>query len=182
MKDSKAMSEEEREILDVVDAADRVVGSMERGEIHRKGLFHRSVHVFLLDESDRLYLQRRSYEKSEHPGKWDSSASGHVDSGESYQEAARRELEEEIGVTASPEPVLRVRGSEETGMEHCMLFRVRRRDGDPDPRPDPREIIEGRFFETGEIEEGIARRPEKFSPSFRLLYRLYREQAGSGEG
>ncbi len=175
MKDSKIPAEEEREILDVVDADDRVVGSMARGEIHRKGLFHRSVHVFLFDESGRLYLQRRSYEKAEHPGKWDSSASGHVDSGESYEEAARRELEEEIGVRASPEPVFRVRGSAETGMEHCMLFRVRRRDGDPEPEPDPKEIIEGRFFEPAEIEEGIAERPEVFSPSFRMLYRRFRD-------
>ena len=170
------MPDEEREILDVVDADDLVVDAMERGEIHRKGLFHRSVHVFLLDEAGRIYLQKRSFEKLEHPGKWDSSASGHVDSGESYQAAAARELEEEIRVKASPEPVLRVRGSEETGMEHSVLFQVRRRTTDPEPSPNPREILEGRFFGTGEIEAAIATEPETFSPSFRLLYRLYREQ------
>ena len=128
----------------------------------------------------RIYLQKRSFEKSEHPGKWDSSASGHVDSGETYQEAAARELEEEIGVKASPEPVLGVGGSEETGMEHSMLFRVRRRTTDPGPTPDPREILEGRFFGALEIEEGIAKEPETFSPAFRLLYLLYRERAGEG--
>ena len=176
------ITDEDLEILDVVDAHDVVVGAMERGEIHRKRMFHRSVHVFLLDEAGRIYLQKRSFEKLEHPGKWDSSASGHVESGESYQEAAGRELEEEIGVKASPEPVLSVRASEQTGMEHSMLFHVRRSATDPEPNPNPREILEGRFFGTREIEEGIATEPETFSPSFMLLYRLYRERAGEGNG
>jgi len=175
------MPDDELEILDVVDADDLVVGTMERGEIHRKRLFHRSVHVFLFDEARRIYLQKRSFEKLEHPGKWDSSASGHVESGESYREAAGRELEEEIGVKASPEPVLSVRACEQTGMEHSMLFQVRRRTVDPDPNPNPREILEGRFFETREIEAGIAKEPETFSPSFRLLYSLYIERTGKGD-
>jgi isopentenyldiphosphate isomerase len=134
------------------------------------------VHVFLLDEDGRIYLQKRSIEKLEHPGKWDSSASGHVESGESYQTAAARELEEEIGVKATPEPVFRVRGSEETGMEHSMVFQVRRSATDPDPSPHPGEILEGRFFEPREIEQRIDGEPEIFSPSFLLLYRLYREK------
>jgi len=170
------MTDDELEILDVVDAHDLVLGAMERGEIHRKRLFHRSVHVFLVDDAGRIYLQKRSFEKLEHPGKWDSSASGHVESGESYQEAAGRELEEELGVKASPEPVLSVPASEQTGMEHSMLFRVRRRTTDPGPAPNPREILEGRFFGTREIEEGISSHPEAFSPSFIVLYRLYTEQ------
>jgi isopentenyl-diphosphate delta-isomerase type 1 len=171
---------EELEILDVVDADDRVVDSMERGEIHRKGLFHRSVHVFVFDEAGKLYLQRRSLAKAEHPGKWDSSASGHVDSGESYRAAAARELEEEIGLRASPEPVVKLRASEDTGMEHSMLFRVQRRGTDPCPNPNPEEVLEGRFFRMEEIEERLSREPEAFSPSFRQLFRLYREQTGTG--
>ena len=47
---------------------------------------------------------------------------------------------------------------------------------------DPREILEGRFFGTREIEVGIAKEPETFSPSFRLLYGLYRERGGKGVG
>lgn len=174
-------ADEEIEILDVVDADDLVMmGAMERGEIHRRRLFHRSVHVLLIDEEGRIYLQRRSFEKAEHPGKWDSSASGHVESGESYQEAAGRELEEEIGVKASPEPVLWLRGSEETGMEHVMLFHVRSRQADPEPTPNPREILEGRFFQPEEIEAGISKDPDRFSPSFRLLFGLYRAETGRG--
>jgi isopentenyldiphosphate isomerase len=146
---------------------------MERREIHRKGLFHRSVHVFVFDRAGSLYLQRRSMNKEEHPGKWDSSASGHVARGESYQKAALRELEEEIGLRASPEPILKIRACEETGMEHSMLFRVRRSATDARPRPNPEEIAEGRFFSRAEIDRGIAKEPETFAPSFRILFRKY---------
>jgi isopentenyl-diphosphate delta-isomerase type 1 len=172
---------EELEILDVVDADDRVVGAMERGDIHRKRLFHRSVHVFVFDSAERLYLQRRSFAKEEHPGKWDSSASGHVDSGESYEAAAARELEEEIGLKATPEPVLKIRACEDTGMEHSTLFRVQGRGADPSPQPNPQEVLEGRFFSTEEIEKMLSREQEAFSPSFRLLFRLYMDEVGGAE-
>ena len=175
-------ADEEREILDVVNADDLVMGTMEREEIHRKKLFHRSVHVFVFDDAGRIYLQRRSMDKEEHPGKWDSSASGHVGKGESYQEAAGRELEEEIGLRASPEPLIKLPASEETGMEHSMLFQVRMGPTDPSPRPSPQEILEGRFLQTEEIEGGIASEPEAFSPSFRLLFRLYMEEIQREEG
>ena len=175
-------ADEELETLDVVDADDRVVGTMERREIHRKGLFHRSVHVFVFDEAGRLYLQRRSLAKEEHPGKWDSSASGHMDSGESYQAAAARELEEEIGLQASPEPVIKMRACEDTGMEHSMLFRVQRKGTDPSPKPNRQEVLEGRFFRTEEIEERLSTEPQAFSPSFRLLFRRYMDEIGRAGG
>ena len=173
--------DEELEILDVVDADDRVVGAMERGDIHRKRLFHRSVHIFVFDTAGRLYLQRRSPAKEEHPGKWDSSASGHVDSGESYEAAAARELEEEIGLKATPEPVFKIRACEETGMEHSMLFRVQGGGNDPSPQPNPQEVIEGRFSSIEEIEERLSRQAEAFSPSFRLLFRRYMDETGGAE-
>jgi isopentenyl-diphosphate delta-isomerase type 1 len=175
-------ADEELEILDVVDADDRVIGARERGDIHRKRLFHRSVHVFVFDSAGRLYLQRRSLAKEEHPGRWDSSASGHVDSGESYEAAAVRELEEEIGLKAAPEPLVKIRACEDTGMEHSMLFRVQGRGTDPSPQPNPQEVLEGRFFRIEEIEERLSREAETFSPSFRLLFRLYREQSGRDSG
>jgi isopentenyl-diphosphate Delta-isomerase len=164
------------EILDVVDAEDSVVGALERGEIHRKKLFHRSVHVFVVDEAGRIYLQRRSLNKQEHPGKWDSSASGHVGRGESYEEAARRELDEEIGMQASPEPAIRICACEETGMEHSVLFRVQTKGADPAPNPNPQEVLEGRFFTAEEIEARISAEPQAFTPSFRILFRRYREK------
>ncbi|MEW6439712.1 MAG: NUDIX domain-containing protein [bacterium] len=164
------------ELLDVLDANDRVVGTAGRGEIHRRGLCHRSVHVFLTDGQGRIYLQRRSWAKKEHPGRWDSSASGHVGTGESYGHAAARELGEELGIEAAPEPLLKVPASSETGWEHSMLYVVRGPAAGQVIVPDPEEIIEGRFFTEAEALELIRKAPDTVSPAFCLLFEAWRRQ------
>jgi len=166
------------ELLDVVDEQDRVVRRAERREVHRLGLMHRAVHVFLVDGQDRLYLQRRSWSKDQLPGVWDSSASGHVDSGESYAEAARRELEEELGIAVPLEALFKAQASEETGGEHSLLYLARVRAGGAEPQPNPAEILEGGFFGVAEIEQWLDQSPQDFSPAFRLLFGRW--HAGDG--
>ncbi|MEN8724141.1 MAG: NUDIX domain-containing protein, partial [Lentimonas sp.] len=87
-----------QELFDVVDAEDTVLRIETRSVVHREKLFHRAVHVFVFNTKGELYLQRRSMTKDTAPGKWVSSCSGHVDSGEEYDQAAPRELGEEIGL------------------------------------------------------------------------------------
>jgi len=172
--------EDQDEELDVVDERDEIVGSASREEIHRRGLLHRSVHVFLVDGAGRIYLQKRSGWKKEHPLRWDSSASGHVLKGESYARAASRELAEELGIEAPVVQVLKVPASARTGWEHSALFLVRDVAGQLHPVPNPQEIEEGRFFTEAEIEELLCRFVETVSPSFSLLYKLWRSRAGQG--
>jgi len=68
-----------------------------RGEVHRDGDWHRSVHVWLGDEMGRLLLQRRSEHKDTHPGLWDVSCAGHISAGDGSLDTAQKELEEELG-------------------------------------------------------------------------------------
>lgn len=83
----------------VVDEHDTPIGEAPKEEVWQKGLFHRIVRIMLEDEQGRILLQRRSMQVESFPGYWDHSAAGHVDAGEDYDEAARRELQEELGVT-----------------------------------------------------------------------------------
>ncbi len=85
------------EIFDVVDLNDEVVGHRFRHEIHALGLMHRAVNVLLFNQRGEVFLQKRSMFKDVSPGLWDSSTSGHVDGGESYDICAVRETEEELG-------------------------------------------------------------------------------------
>ena len=88
------------EIFDLIDADDRVIGQVRRGDAHRNpSLLHRSVQVLLFSSDDRLLLQHRSESKDLFPGYYSASASGHVDSGEDYVSAASREMHEELGVS-----------------------------------------------------------------------------------
>lgn len=84
--------------IQVVDDEDRPIGEASYDELHQKGLRHRVVLIFVEDSRGRLLLQKRGPNVGTHPGFWDYSAAGHVDAGESYVKAAKRELLEEVGV------------------------------------------------------------------------------------
>ncbi len=90
---------EEDEWLDVVDDGNRVTGKDTYENIYRKGLSHRIVHVFVFNPRGQLLLQKRAKTRGFCPGCICSSASGHVKSGESYEEAGKRELSEELGIS-----------------------------------------------------------------------------------
>ncbi|MGH7972763.1 MAG: NUDIX hydrolase, partial [Limisphaerales bacterium] len=92
------------EIFDVVDDKDQVVGKRTRDEVHRLGLMHRAVHVLVFNAHGQVFLQKRSMKKDRQPGLWDSSTSGHLDSGETYDHCAIRELGEEIGLFLTEPP------------------------------------------------------------------------------
>ena len=70
-----------------------------RGEVHRDGDWHRSVHIWLVDTEGRLVLQRRSKFKDTHPGLLDVSCAGHITGADGVLETSVRELEEELGLS-----------------------------------------------------------------------------------
>lgn len=95
-----------KETLDVVDENDQVIGQTLRDDAHIKGLLHREVHVWVFNSKGEVLLQKRSPTKEIYPGLWDASIGGHVPSGMSYEEAALKELEEEIGIRAEPRDLI----------------------------------------------------------------------------
>ncbi|MFD4321282.1 NUDIX hydrolase [Streptomyces sp. NPDC058548] len=96
------------EILDVVDEHDRVIGQAPRGEVYARGLIHRCVFIRVRDAEGRIFVHRRTPTKLVFPSMYDMFVGGVVGAGESYDEAALREAEEELGVRGlpRPEPVL----------------------------------------------------------------------------
>jgi isopentenyldiphosphate isomerase len=88
----------ESELVDVFDDDGRPAGRVERGLAHRDGLWHRSLHCWLVTGNGALLVQRRSADKAHWPGLLDVSAAGHVLAGEPWT-AAPREVREELGLT-----------------------------------------------------------------------------------
>ncbi|MFZ5868162.1 MAG: NUDIX hydrolase [Thermodesulfobacteriota bacterium] len=160
----------EQETLEVVDERDQVVGSATRAEIHANRWMHRAVHIFVFNSKGAVYVQRRSASKDRFPGVLDSSAAGHVDSGEGYEEAAVRELCEELAINAHIEEVLRVSASEITDYEHVILYRAVT---DETPEPNADEIQWGGYMAPDHLTLLMEQNPDDFVPAFIYLWKEY---------
>lgn len=91
------------ELYDVVDDAGRVIGQATRAEVHAdRNLIHRAVHVLIFRPDGRLIMQLRAQSKDVEPGKWDTSVGGHLNAGEDWMTAARRETQEEMRLSGVP--------------------------------------------------------------------------------
>jgi len=94
------------ELVDVVDDDDNVIGVVTRREMRAHRLLHRAVSIAVFSTDGRLLIHRRADTKDVWPGQWDMAAGGVVGSGEEYDDAARRELEEELGVSVAREAMV----------------------------------------------------------------------------
>jgi 16S rRNA (adenine1518-N6/adenine1519-N6)-dimethyltransferase len=158
-----ALVSEGSERFQVVDENDEVIGEASRGEVHGNNLRHRAVHLFIFNGEGQLFLQKRSRWKDRHPLLWDSSAAGHVEAGEDYDETAARELREELGVSAKLTRVVKLPCSERTGVEFIWLYRGEH--GGPFTLATT-EIEHGEFFPTNIVERWVKARPQEFAPGF----------------
>lgn len=180
---NKAAQSLEGEIFDVVDELDQVSHQLSRGEVHAQGLRHRAVHIFLRTERGEIFLQRRSPLKDKCPSLWDSSAAGHLDTGEDYLPAAIRELEEELGVTGlGLREMGRIAPCEATGQEFVRLYlgEVAKKKH-VDLRWPPAEIESGDWFSEALIDEWTTSRPQDFAPGFLECWKVWRKGGPSGE-
>lgn len=86
------------EMLEIVDENDNVIGVKTRGEIHKKGLLHREIHIWFITSNGEMVFQHRAKDKDTYPDKLDATVGGHVEPGMSYEETAIKECKEETGI------------------------------------------------------------------------------------
>ncbi len=144
------------ELLDIVSANDTVLGCATRTEIHRTNRLHRAVHMLVQNPNGEVYLQKRAATKDVNPNCWDSSAAGHVDSGEHYLDAAVRELMEELGIAEPPSAFVefhRRQPDENNGFEHQRFYAIQ---SSQVVRPCPNEIAEGRWWNREAVDTWVA--------------------------
>lgn len=160
------------EIFDIVNEHDEVIGRELRRIVHRTGLRHRAVHVFIFNARGEVFLQKRSMSKDSSPGLWDSSASGHLDAGEDYDACAVRELREEIGLVATvpPRRVFKIGACAQTGQEFVWLYHG---ESEGPFTLHPEEIERGEWFTAARVTAWVRERPEDFAPAFVLLWEKF---------
>ena len=152
------------EYFPIVDENDKVIGKATRKECHNGShLLHPVVHLHVFNSKGELYLQHRSKEKDIQPDKWDTSVGGHVDFGETIEQALRREVSEELGIQDFiPKQICTYRfdSSRESEMVHTFTTIY-----DGEINPDPIEISEGRFWKIEDIIKNIEK-GNIFTPNF----------------
>lgn len=154
------------ELFDVCDADDQVIGQERRSVVHREGLLHRAVHIWVFRPAGSLVVHLRSTTKDEYPSCYTSSASGHLGVGESYESAAHRELLEELGISGDLVYVTKLPAGPETAREHTVLYML---ETDQSLTPDPNEIAALEEFTWDELATRVREAPERFTPPFRSL-------------
>lgn len=89
------------EYIDIYDENNNPLkNSKEKTQAHEEGDFHRTAHIWIINDNKELLLQKRSANKKSHPNCWDISGAGHIRAGENILDGAIRELREELGVIA----------------------------------------------------------------------------------
>ncbi|HEV7924338.1 MAG TPA: NUDIX domain-containing protein [Verrucomicrobiae bacterium] len=158
------------EIFDIVNERDEVIGRLPRSQVHREKLKHRAVHVLVFNARGEVFLQKRSMAKDCFPGAWDSSASGHVDSGENYDACAVRELGEELGlvIATAPARLFKIAACAATGEEFCWVYRLQ---SEGPFVLQPEEIERGGWFTPARVAEWINQKPGDFASGFVLIWR-----------
>jgi 8-oxo-dGTP pyrophosphatase MutT (NUDIX family) len=155
------------ELVERVDEQDRVLGTVDRGEAITRHWPHRVATIVCRDGAGRFLVHRRAADMSRFPGQYNFMVGGAAEVGESYEEAAARELTEELGVRAPVRFALKFlcRGAISPywlGIHEAVV--------DEDITPDPAEIAWHAWVTEDELRE-MARRPTFVADSVEALAR-----------
>jgi isopentenyl-diphosphate delta-isomerase type 1 len=161
----------------VVDQNDNVIGAAYKEDLSVKGLIHRIVRVFIFNSKNQIYLQKRASNMETWPNKWDQSVGGHVDEEENYEQAAKRETEEELGIKNITLKEITKFYTEEifggkTKKRFNMLYEGKY-DGKINLQEE--EISNGDWFDIDYVEKWMEETPDDFVPACIETFKRYKE-------
>lgn len=143
-----------------------------RTEVHAKGLWHRTVHIWAFDKAGRILFQLRARVKENNPGLLDTSCAGHISAGDDSRNAAVRELREELGITKRPEDLEYLfesghesvlNGGAYLDNEFYDVYRITLSDAEAASLvPQPGEVDDFVWMTVAEFAKALEEHPEKF--------------------
>jgi len=164
------MKDNQKELFPLVDETGDVIGKATRGECHDGSkLLHPVVHLHVFNSRGEVYLQKRPEWKDIQPGKWDTSVGGHIDYGESPEQALIREVREELGITCFESErvgqyVFESRRERELVYVHRTIY-------DGPIKPSAEELDGGRFWTIDEICAAIGH--DMLTPNFESEFQRF---------
>jgi 16S rRNA (adenine1518-N6/adenine1519-N6)-dimethyltransferase len=168
------------EIMDYVDENDNVLGQDTKENIKEKNLDYRVVHIWVLGKDGRIMVCRRPQNNKAHAGLWTYSAGGHVRAGESYEEAAKRELKEELALEGELKHLFKIRYKHPRA---CYVFTDLWLMAKPslieEKKFDKTEVFEVALYEFEQLKELIKKQPSMFQPQLLRLVHRWEELYGT---
>ena len=165
------------ELFPIVDDDGNEISLAPRSVCHdgKSMLLHPVVHLHLLNSNGELFLQKRAMTKDLLPGMWDTSVGGHMSSGETPEEALRREAEEELGLKDITFH-LNKKYKWQSSRERELVYSFTGSSTDI-PVTNTEEIDEGRFWKMEEIKENLGKNvfTPNFEFEFNMLYIIHSE-------
>jgi len=159
------MDRQSNEVFEVFDKEGNVLRTEKRGVVHRTGVLHKGIHGYLLDGKGMVFIQKRSMEKENEPGKWDASIAEHLKPGESFEDAFVRGVKEELGVEAKDVEKIGERENyfekgEIKDRDWVGLFKGRI---EGKIKLKKEEVARGKWIEKQELLKEMDERPESFT-------------------
>lgn len=158
------------ELLTVVDGNDVVLGFSTREDIQRRGLNYRCVQVFVFNGEKELLICKRPTIKKGYPGMWAASAMGRVRRGESYEDAAHRELREELGIDTKLNRATKF--SVMDGVNR-VFQEIYSGSTSANASPDKTEVSEWKFINLRDLKTDMVLQQNKYAPPFAEAVRAY---------
>lgn len=153
--------------IDAVNERDEAIGTVTRGTVLREGRNFRTAHVLILDHRGCILLQRLAGNRDRHPGRWGSSVAAYLFAGESYLDAARRRMREELCVDSPLQPVGKIEMLDERSLKFVSVFLAR---SDAAEICEPEHLSELRYWPIPVIEEGLRAEAQSFTPTFARVF------------
>lgn len=161
------------EQIDILNELGQKTGeSRTRNEVHRLGLWHRTVHIWLFDANGKILFQLRAHDKENNPNLYDTSCAGHISAGDSSLESAIREIHEELGLEKNPEDLKYLFEARQSSVLNAgtyldnEFYDVYRGFISEDEKlkliPQPHEVDGFRFFSPKELQAELKKNPERF--------------------
>jgi isopentenyldiphosphate isomerase len=162
-----------QEHVDIIDEAGNTIATVTRQAMRAQRLAHRCTYLLVFNRRGELFVHLRTAQKDVYPAHWDVAVGGVLAAGESFDDGARRELLEELGIDAEPEPLFPFRYTDAATVVQAMVYRVVH--GGPF-RLQPEEIVRGEFVSLAEVAERTGRDP--FCPDGLAVLAEYRQRYG----
>jgi len=155
----------------LVNKKDETVGVEEKMKTHLDGKLHRAFSITLFNKKGEVLIQQRAKSKYHSPGLWSNTCCSHPKPKENLDQAAKRRLKEEMGITTDLKKKFSFIYKAKLGhlteyeFDHVFLGRF-----DGKPKPNKKEVEDWKWMKLTDLEKDIKKNPQKYTPWFKIIF------------